>query len=439
MRLTSSLAAVLAFCVAGTAFAQTGTLEDRVKALEMKSEGEKSSASGTGSPVNVVFDDGLRFKSNDGKTFVGRIGALAIFHYTNNATFNDSDGYFDAFTVKQTGIEVEARLWEAFSGYVRPQFFSGAASLFLGWVEFNKWECFKIRVGLFKVPYSQELIEDIRWQDMPENSLLNLTVPGRDLGAMIFGSPIEGGIFQYWLGLFNGTATTAENNSDKELAIRLAIRPGAKAESDAIKHLSLAVSYTRGVAGRNSGAPFVFQAPASGTVFHFGPNTFVSDYDRTRFGVDLVWIWGPFSVKGEWSYLKSKHKFLDGSHDPLRIVAYMGEVGFWLMGSTRINNKRPDIKKALFQDGGFGDVQAVVRYSALNIEDTLENEAGWGGSRNVQEVALGLNYYPNAYVRVSAMYVYYRYDHKTSRRFFTPDGQVIDNESVFVFRAQIDF
>ena len=438
MTLKSSFAAVLVLLLAGAASAQTGTLEDRVKALEIKTEDKKAPAAGTGTGVQAYFDDGLQFRTED-KSFMGHIGAFGIFHYTNNATFNDSDNRFDGFTIKMTAIDVEARLWQAFSGFVRATFTAGGSNLFLGWAEFNKWEAFKVRVGLMKVPYSQEFLEDPRWTDMPENSLLGMTVPGRDLGAMVFGSPIEGGIFQYWLGLFNGTASTPENNSDKELSIRLALRPGAKAESDAVKHLTLAVSYTRGVAGRNSGAPTTFQAPASGTIFHFGPTTFVSDYERTRFGVDLVWIWGPLSVKGEWSYFKSKHKMSDGSHDPMRNIAYMGEIGFWLLGSTRLNNKRPQIKKALFNDGGFGDVQVVGRYSAVNLADTLEEEAGWGGSRNAQEVAFGLNYYPNAFVRVSAMYVYYRYDHKDSRYFFTPDGQRIDNESVFVFRAQIDF
>lgn len=429
------LAVFAVFLTSSIAGAQTGTLEDRVKALEAKMDKGGGAATGTG--VNAYFDDGLRFKTSD-NTFAGRVGALAIFHYTNNATFDDADGYNDSFTTKQTGIEVEARLWEAFSGYVRPQFFGGASSLFLGWVQFDKWDFLKVRVGLFKEPYSQELLEDFRWQDMPENSLVSLTVPGRDLGAMIFGSP-DGGIFHYWLGVFNGNGVAGDNNSDKDIAIRIQVKPGAKMESDIIKHLSFALHYTRGIAGRNSGAPFEFRAPASGTVFHFGPNVFESDEDRTRFGAELVWIWGPLSVKSEFSYLKSKHDMPDGSLDPFRVSSYMAEVGFWVLGSTRLNDKRPSIKKPLFKDGGFGDVQIVGRYSAIRLADTFEEEAGWVGSRSAKEVAFGLNYYPNDYVRVSVMYVYYRYDHEDTREFYTANGQVIDNESVFVFRAQIDF
>lgn len=420
------------------ASAQSPSLEDRVKALEGKMEIKKEGApSGTAAGVSAYFDDGLRFKTND-NTFEGRIGATAIFHYTNNATFNDGDDRFDGFSVRMTRIELEARLWGAFTGFVRPQFFGGGASLFDGWVQFDKWEELKIKVGLFKVPYSQEQLEDIRWIDLPENSLVSLTAPPRDVGAMVHGN-IGKGIFNYWVGLFNGNGPGGtDNNSDKDLAIRLAVRPGATMEGDVIKNLTFAVSYTRGVAGRDSGAPFEMIAPASGTRFHDGPNTFQSDYDRTRFGCDLVWVFGPLSVKGEFSYLKSKHNFSD-SHTPFRVSAYMGEIGFWLLGSTRTNGKRPQIKKALFNDGGFGDVQIVGRYSSIDMDDTFEEYAGWGGSRNAQEVALGLNYYPNSYVRVSVMYVYYRYDHKDSREFFTSSGQVIDNESVFVFRAQIDF
>lgn len=433
-----SLAVLAVFVTSSIASAQSGSLEDRVKALEGKMDSKKeASSSGSTVGVSAYFDDGLRFKSSD-NTFAGHLGAWGIFHYTNNATFNDGDGRFDGFSVKQVAIEAEARLWEAFSAYVRPQFFGGAPNLFLGWVEFNKWEEFKVKVGLMKIPYSQEQIEDVRWMDLPENSLLNLTAPQRDLGAMVHGN-IGKGIFGYWAGLFNGNGPGgADNNSDKDVAVRLAVRPGANMEGDVIKNLTFAISYTRGVAGRNSGAPFEMITPATGTQFHFGPNTFESDYDRTRFGCDLVWIFGPLSVKGEFSYLKSKHEFAT-SHTPFRVSAYMGEVGFWIFGSTRVNGKRPQIKKALFMDGGTGDLQIVGRYSAIDMDDTFEEKAGWGGSRNAQEVALGLNYWPNGYVRISAMYGYYRYDHKDSRRFFTSSGQVIDNESVFIFRAQIDF
>ncbi|MBI2923174.1 MAG: hypothetical protein HYY18_19130, partial [Planctomycetes bacterium] len=57
----------------------------------------------------------------------------------------------------------------------------------------------------------------------------------------------------------------------------------------------------------------------------------------------------------------------------------------------------------------------------------------------VKEYAAGLNYYPNPYVRISAMFVHYRYDHQDSREFLTANGRVLDDENAVVLRAQVDF
>lgn len=441
MRLLTWPAAALAVLLAAShAPAQTGSLEDRVKALEMKSE-EKGKAAG-GDAVGAYFDDGLRFKTDD-NTFEGRIGAYVIAHYTNFCWANESDGYIDGFSMREAGAELYGRLWGAWEVYVRPRIMPGGTDLYYGWVEFNKWDCLKVRAGLFKEPYSRERLEDVKWMDMCEDSIVSITTPGRDLGLMIHGSPLDG-IVNYAVGVFNGNGVGGDENSDKDIAARVTLQPGAKMESDIIKHLSIGGSLTWGKADNANETPFEFRAPATGTIWNSAPTGLATTWENNdtvqRVGADLSWNWGPLSLKAEMSCFKNKVEFNDSDHETFRAKSWYAQVGFWILGSTRLDGHRPDIKKPLFGDkGGFGDVQVVGRYASLRMSDTYEEHAGLAGSRSVTEWAIGLNYYPNAHVRVSVMYVSYRYDRERERRLFTARGRILDREDAFIVRAQIDF
>lgn len=441
MRLLTWPAAALAVLLAASqAPAQTGSLEDRVKALEMKSEGKAKPAGGDA--VGAYFDDGLRFKTDNG-SFEGRIGAHMIVHYTTYPRFNEGDGYINGFSIRDAAVDLYGRLWGAWEGYVRAEFGPGGARLYYGWVEFNKWDCLKVRAGLFKEPFSPERLEDNKWMDMNEDSIMSIMTPGRDLGLMVHGSPLDG-VINYAVGVFNGNGVGGDENSDKDLAARVAFRPGVKMESDIIKHLTIGGSLTWGKAEARNETPFEFHSPGTGTVWNGASGVTSATWENNdtvqRLGADLVWIFGPLSVKTEAMAFKNKVEFNDSDHETFRAKAWYAQVGFWLLGSTRQNNHRPDIKKPLFGDkGGFGDVQLVGRYASLRMSDTYEEHAGLAGSRNVTEWSVGVNYYPNAYVRVSVMYVNYRYDREDSRRNFTADGARIDREDALILRAQIDF
>jgi phosphate-selective porin OprO and OprP len=445
MRLLTWPAAALAVLLAASqAPAQTGSLEDRVKALEMKEEAKAKPTGGGGEAVGAYWDDGFRFKSGNG-AFEGRIGAYAIVHYTTYPWARESDGYVDGFSIREAGVELYGRLWSAFEVYIRPRVMPGGTDLYYGWVEFNKWDCFKVRAGLFKEPYSPERLEDVKWMDMCEDSLITMTAPGRDLGLMVHGSPLDG-VINYAVGVFNGNGVGGDENSDKDLAARLAIRPGAKMESDVIKHLSIGGSVTWGRADNANQLPFSMEAPGTRTQFFGnvtgtpGGTTWENNGTVQRLGADINWIFGPLSVKTEVSAFKNKVEFNDVDHETFRARTWMFQAGFWLLGSTRLDNHRPDIKKPLFGDkGGFGDVQIVGRYATLRMSDTYEEHAGLGGSRSVKEYSLGVNYYPNPFVRVSVMYATYRYDREDSRQLRTANGRHITNENVVIIRAQIDF
>jgi phosphate-selective porin len=430
----------LTLLLSAAAFAQTGSLEDRVKALELRmaETGEAgpdaAKTSGAGSAVDVYFDKGLNFKSEDEK-FAGRLGAYVIVHFSAGLKENERN-QIDTFTIRQSGIDVGARFSKAFEVFISPRFLSGTADLFLGWVEFNMWKELKLRAGLYKEPYSIETGEHVLRQDMPENSFVFRHDPARDVGLMAFGEAASG-VLRYWAGVFNGNGQGPnDENSDKDVAARLLIVPGSSTESGPFKHLYVGGAATHGRWRRGvNQVPFTFEWPVNGRDFlvptGLGENFRVDD-DVTRAAAILMWLWGPMEFKTEWSYYRAKIEWNDDV-DTWNSYSNYASLGLWI-GGSRAPFNRPKVDKALF-DGGFGALQFVARYSKLYLGSEFQDRAGFAGTNHAREYAAAVNWFPNAHTRLSVMYAMVEYG---SERCPTPAG-LIDDEDVIIVRAQIDF
>jgi len=429
------------FSVAG---AQDKTLEERVRALEQGAAasaapgGETAKASAPG--IDVVFDKGLQFRSQGGE-FTGNIGAYAITHYTWHGQLNESDGKNDSFRLFEAAIEVNARLWKTWMLHLTGRF-APASDIKFGWVEFNRWDELKIRAGLFKEPVSTETyLDGAKYQDFPEASLLSMLAPARDLGAMVHGVLFKG-ILGYAVGVFNGNRVGGDENSDKDLAARLQFAPAAASDVEALKGLWFVVSGTHGNARRASNVmPFTVSTPASGTAFHFdraGGMAFRFEEELSRLGAEVIWSWGPLDVKAEYLYYSARVEFDRTWERTFRAQAWYGTIGFWI-GGSRKPGKRPEVDKALF-DGGFGAIQFIGRFSQIRFNDVMEEKALFGGSRSAYEFTAGVNWYPNAHVRISAAFTQYEYDRQDSREIrFGTHARHSNDENVVILRAQVDF
>lgn len=421
--------------------AETPTLEQRVQALELR-ENEKG-AEGAGK-VGFWFEEGLRFRTAN-ESLTGHIGGHVIAQYISHLRLNEADGKIDTFFIDSGAIDLQGRLWKSWELVTRAHINPDGANLYYGWVEFNRWEEFKVRAGLFKEPFSQEETEDEKWVDLPEHGLTTLVVPGLNLGAEIRGT-LFSGILRYELGVFNGTTLVdaiglnGDTNSDKDIAARVEIRPGATSSAEALRNLMIGGDFTRGHQGDNAFIDGLATAPVTETNFHQDPGTtnFTSNGVLTRACLNVQWIWGPLSVKSELIYYKS-HMNISDEGRVLRGHAWSLSAGVWLLGSTRRTGFRPELKPKFLFEGGFGDVQVVGRWSGTRFGDTLEEHAGFTGSRSAQELAAGVNWYPNPHVRITLAYFFYSYDRSSGRAFFTNTGRRFHYEDALVIRAQIDF
>lgn len=428
------LAAALCFLAcAVSARADDSDLERRLRALEIRAEGAAPSGPG-GKPVQAWFDRGLRFGTDDG-FFKARIGAWLITQAFFHSRLNES-GAVDTFRIKEATIEIGARIDQSWEVFVSPVFLGGGSRLLYGWVEFNRWEWLKIRAGQFKEPFSMEVLEETRWWDFPENSVVYMQAPVPDIGVMAHGS-VSDGLVRYALGAFNGngSGTGRDENSDKDAAARLAVHAADAIGWEPLAHLHAAVSATHGRQRRDApSTPFPMFDPTTGTVFHSNPAA--SGYeveDVSRVGAEAAALVGPIELKGEFSWHRSRLDFGDARR-VFRSTGWYGQAGFWL-GGRRVPFGVPEVDDPLF-DGGAGAFQFAVRYAHLRMDDDLEEHAGFTGARRVDEISAVVNWFPNENVLVSLAYVWVGYDHN---RVVLPSGREIDEEDVVALRVQIGF
>lgn len=419
-------AALALLVLSATAHAQG--LEERVRALELRT------APGDGA-LDAWFDRGLRFATKD-DFFTARIGLSVVQHSVLHMREGGGAGP-DEFQVREVAPEFGARIGEAFEGFVSPIVLPGSARLLYAWVEFNRWEWLRIRVGQFKEPYSLETLEETRWWDFPENSVVYMQAPTPDLGVMAHGR-IHGGLLQYAVGVFNGNGALAgrDENSDKDIAGRLVVSPAAVLGAGRDISVHAAVSATWGRQDRRaSPRPFPMWDPATGTEFHSNPATASFKTGRVaRVSAEAAALVSFLEAKAEFSYHRSVLHFDDGARRPFRSPAFYIQLGAWIAG-RRFPLGIPQVDKPLFH-GGFGALQVAGRFARMRLDDLLINRAGFDGARRVDESALVLNWFPNENLRVSLEFVRVAYRHG---RALLRDGTRTAREDALLLRIQLSF
>jgi phosphate-selective porin OprO and OprP len=424
------------------------TLEERVKALELKSESgvpDSGMKPASGVPVEVFFKDGIQFKTKGGE-LEAHIGGTLVFN---------GRGYYrwpervsaDHFLLRQARLVVEGKLFKDFEFRIQPTASSGAGFVvddgFLGFV---RWHFLKLRIGQFKAPFGLEQLQTDPYTDFPERSLMDRFVPSRELGVMVHGEPVEK-VLSYALMVSNGTGRLAEDNSDKDLEARVWVRPGAASDSMWIKGIHFGLAGTWGQEHKAFGAlPYTYSSLVTLTTFATAgagaPGIRFNDH-RWRGAVELAWLLGPFKVQSELMVARNAITIFgtDREHDIVRHQAGYVLASLFVTGEDqtwdRVRPKRP-----LFDgNGGFGAISFGARWSWLRIENDAFRRGVLNrdvSARSADEFSLGVNWYPNANVRVNLAYTWLYYFGRHTEPVVVK-GQRLDDENVLIFRAQIDF
>ena len=242
---------------------------------------------------------------------------------------------------------------------------------------------FQIQAGQFKEPFAQEVTAGITNIDFVERGLQALLYPSaisafRSPGMVIHGD-VEGGVFQYWAGIFNGHGYANANNSTSvpETVGRVRFYPWRHHTDSLLREFafggSIAYSYARGLSFEQT--PRMNMPDLAYTWFP----TFLINGNVWRYNAEFTYLHGPWGFRDEYVKATFDRQGVGtlqfgglgfGNLPVVRFQAWNTSVTYLLTGEKRPENGTPRVKKPLFgpetpggSGKGWGAWELAFRYN----------------------------------------------------------------------------
>ncbi len=402
------------------------------------------------SDIKASFTDGLRFKSGDGN-FDMHIGGRFQEHYRHIFDRPEaSRTTADTFSARAARLQVDGALWKDWGYQVQYDIASSstgsAATLQAAFLEWRHLSEFRLLLGQFKAPQSQDSLCSARFTEFIERPILARFVAGYEIGAMAHGKLAEGA-FGYQVAVTNGRSHLADqgrgrtdDNDEKELTARLTASPWIADKESPFKGLRVGVYGSIGdvdnvtLAGATT-TTFDIQTAELGVTFLDTTAGFL-DGDRTRLGLELSFAWQSWGLRAE--FLQREDEMLGGAvRVDVTTKAWYAALSWIVTGEdktfeTRITPASPfDIT-----EGNWGAVEVAFRIAAVEVGDEIERigNSFAGQSDGVRSMTLGVSWWPVKNVRISLDVI--REDYGATIAF----GNGVDEDALLgiLLRFQID-
>ena len=428
--------------------------QQQFAALQVKNADEKAKKQ-QAEEAKVTLKDGLKMKSASGD-FSAQVGAYA---QLDSAFYgDDSTDFSDGTEMRRVRLSLNGAVfkdWEYkveadFAGTTQATGATNNVTVTDAFLRYNGLRSFSFTTGSFKVPFSLEAVSSGKYLTFMERGLPFAFLNLRSLGGMV---SANGDNWTAAAGLFGDTVSTQNADDEgKGGAVRVTFAPIF--QTDRAVHLGF--SGQSRVPGQNPTAPrretvrfrskpesnIISDALTESATLTAAGNTFgrssgrlvdtgnvpgdVDDY--SLLGGELAVVYGPFSVQGE--YVRADVDREIG--EDLDFDGYYVYGSWFLTGESRnykadkgvVDIIQPD-KPFKPRSGGWGAWEIAARFSSLDLSDNTVD----GGE--IQDVTVGLNWYPNSYIRLLANYV----------NVLDIEGGAHNNEDLEIFqvRAQVTY
>jgi len=297
----------------------------------------------------------------------------------------------------------------------------------------------QVRIGQYKVPFSWENLQSPKYFDFVDFSMAvdSMRFGGRDIGIMVHGKLFDD-VLQYQLAVLNGSGeNTGDNSTEKDLDARVALCPFSKTDSWLLSGMQFGIAETTGREKANmNGFKFktlgglAFTTFASGDVMR----------QRTRFGTEFIWPFGPASIKSEWMWMgMDDFQLRNASNDVLKEEDLRFRA-WYLSGTYLLTGEKKTLGRIVPNHpfnpfkGTWGAWEVAARYSAFKSDNDLIKEGFATGTDEAEAFTLGLNWYINPYMRMILDYEHTEFDQE-----FTVSGETVDDEDVIIAQWQFEF
>jgi phosphate-selective porin OprO and OprP len=369
-------------------------------------------------PLEARFADGFQLATED-EEFELRFHVLDQTDFKlftpNDRTYGKSGLYVPRVRVYFEGRLT--RLWEYEVSLQRS--LDGNWDLLDGNLNLRLSRAFQIKFGRCLVPYSYEWFDHLeQYFIVPERSLFPLNFGlSRQAGLMAWGKAADSRL-DWAVGGFNGhLAGVADNNPDQSAVGYFNFRPFLNSdEYPALRFLNIGASGALGQVVRNE-VPLPLRTSvqaaendegttdASAVFLRFNEDTVY--LGNSFFGAaHMAYYYGGISLESEWN-VGEFQMFRPGLHTrPDVPVQGFGTTLAYFVTGEQIERRTTVVPVRPFSprhgEWGPGAIEPYVRYSQLNLgdiifKDDLANGRFW--TNNVYMVDLGVNWYPNAWVK----------------------------------------
>ncbi len=365
--------------------------------------------------LKVKWKGAPELSSKDGK-FKMKVRGRLNFDY--NAIDQDEDitGIPDvnAFEIRRARLGVEGTVWKDVDYKFEVDFANDITAIKDAYFEYTGWGPeFKIRVGNFKTFNSLEHIMSANFIEFMERAAF-VDAAGFGLDRQIgMGALYQREHFTLAAGVFGPHPFDEERwfQDVKTGAARVTAAP-INREGEV---LHLGASWrSRGGATDLRCNPMAandqfFTYGARGADLHLAsrfiatPAIFNKD---TFYGLEAAYVWGPWSIQGEYGQLKGDIDERFVGNDPTYWGFYV-EASWFLTGETRPYKfgefTRQKILNPVFE-GGHGAWQLLARYDVFNLTDNAETIVTCSTCGEQKTWQLGVNWWLNDHTRIMFNY-----------------------------------
>jgi len=286
---------------------------------------------------------------------------------------------------------------------------------------------FQFQAGQFKVPFAQEAGIGATNLDFVERGFQSMLYPSaasayRSPGVALHGD-IDGGVVQYWLGVFNGKGYALVNTTNQpEVIGRLRFYPWRKSKSEWLKGLAFGGSADR-ARSRGLSGDLSFSGNLPGGVYDFFPQ-FAINGPIQRYNGEFSYVKSRFALRGEFDQLNMSRNNVGseqvgglGFISLPSIIAKAWDISatYLLTGEKQPENGTPRVKHPLFgpdtpggQGRGLGAWGIGLRYMGIQANEPGANFLNYYTpgfvptfDQHTDEFTAGVTWYPNYWVKYS--------------------------------------
>lgn len=325
----------------------------------------------------------IKFKQQDIKFQMG--GRLQFDHDRFDGVHNKGKSG-SATEIRRARIFIKSTLGEGWESKLQLEFNDQTRQTRLqdAYIKYKGWEWANLTIGKTKEPFGLEVLNSNKHINFIERSMASIIFgPSRSYGLKLFG---QGGNATYAAGVF---LEDQDEERQETYAWTGRVTYAPSLTDNVFIHLGLAGS-RRDKAGKDYQIKTYSEVHSAEKIVTSGVTNQVDNI--TILGLEAAAVYGSFSLQTE--YMKTAIE--SNSADNADYNGYYVQADYFLTGESRsYKNGHFDKVKPRSPSGAW---QLVARLSHI---DTYDNNDGL----EIENITLGINYYANQHVRISANYI----------------------------------